>query len=94
MLGVPSFQFEMEPEIRESLGTDRVIQRKWAKMIVEIYKDMIVPFWWQKQFKVRFSPKLASKVEESNYDAKTRKALQDDFAMTDTWSKTGLEARN
>jgi len=45
MLGVPTFQFEMEPELRENLATDRVIQRKWAKMIVELYKEMIVPFW-------------------------------------------------
>ena len=63
-------------------------------MIVDIYKDMILPFWQQKQFKVRFNPKLAAKVKESNYDAKTRKALQDEFVNTDQWSKMGLELKN
>ena len=45
MLGIPSFQFEMEPEIRENLATDKNMQKAWAKLIVDTYQNIIVPNW-------------------------------------------------
>jgi len=44
-LGIPSFQLELEPDVRKNLATSKEMQQAWAKMIVEIYTNIIVPYW-------------------------------------------------
>ena len=63
-LGIPSFQFEMEQEIRAQLATDENIQKQWAKAIVQLYQEIIVPYWSQKQTPTKLNPKIASKVTQ------------------------------
>ena len=44
-LGIPSIQLELPPQIRHHLANCPDMIRKWAKLIVEIYNEIIVPNW-------------------------------------------------
>ena len=82
-LGIPSFQFEMEPEIRKSLAEDNNIQKQWAKIIVKAYQEMIVPFWKNKVKPVTLNPSLVDLVKEQPFTGVQLNKLKKEWAKSD-----------
>ena len=82
-LGIPSIQLELPPQIRHHLANSPEMITRWAKVIVEIYNEVIVPNWQSKQIKTTMQPSLADKVETQDLTNMQLQQLEKDFLKWD-----------
>ena len=67
MLGIPSFQLEIPSEVRPHLAKNDSFIKEWAKAIVDIYQNIIMPMWNLKQTQTIVNVDFAKKVKEQNF---------------------------
>ena len=87
MMGIPTFQFEMPPHVRSHLAENDDMLKKWAQIIVDLYKNMIVPQWSKKLTPILYNPTLADKVIEQTFKKKEIELLTEEYHASDEYSK-------
>jgi len=83
----------MEPELRHSLATDQNLLKKWAKMIVRLYNEIIVPYWSMKVKQIKLNPSLCNLVKEQNFSAIELNKLKKEWAESDKKTYTDLNMK-
>ena len=86
MMGIPTFQLEIPSETRPHLAKNPEIMKGWARMIVDIYQNVIVPTWNMKETQTNFKKNLAAAVKEYEFSNQELLTLSEEYLAADKWS--------